>query len=194
MRLRLIATGLALLAGAPAAVADGPPPSLVASANLQGSYGVVGVITKAVGVPGEHRGQHVLRSWTFTSSCPAGPCPTVDLVRQRQGGLDHLVLNRVGPSSYSGVGAFYAPVRCHRRVYQRGALALFTIKVTITAATVQGQSVLATNFIAFYRNRGRLGLTRCFSAPAYDSASYLGGWLAATSIRRVARIRPSTAS
>ena len=70
----------------------------------------------------------------------------------------------------------------------------FTITVRITAAVATSAAVDATQVTATYRNRERIGLTRCVAPPSYDSASYRGAPSATPAIRRVARTRSSTAS
>jgi len=147
----------------------------IAAARLQGGYSVLGVVTQAVGIPGEHRGQLVQRTWNFISPCPAGACPLLGLHRQRSGGTDALFLHQLTPGTYTGAGIFTAPVRCHGRPYPQGSVVPYTITLTITSAAVQPDgSTLATGFSAAYRNRGRIGHTRCYSPPSYDSARYLG--------------------
>jgi len=194
MRARALAAGLAILAGAPPALAAGTPAPILDSARLQGFYGVAGVVTKAVGVPGERRGEHVSRTWAFLPMCPTGACPTIKLVRTRATGKDTLLLYRRSPALYSGAGSFLAPVRCHGRLYRKGELATFTITVRITAAALQGAVVQATGFRATYTGGVRTGLTRCFSAPSYDSARYVAAPPAVAAIRSVASTRLSNAS
>jgi hypothetical protein len=183
----------AMLATVPAARAA-PVPPLIAAARLSGSFAMGGTVTRAVGVPGEHAGQTVLRLWSFVPLCEAGGCESVRLARTRPGGTDRLLLARQSPGFYTGVGSFLAPSRCRGTIYRRGALVPFTISVRITAAAPVGLEVQATQVRATYRNRRRINLTPCFAAPSYDSASYLGAPLAAGAIRTVARIRSSTAS
>jgi hypothetical protein len=187
---------LAAVAAMPAAAAAATPPALLGAARLQGFYAVSGVVTTAVGVPGEHRGQRVSRQWTFIppSSCSSGQCATIELARTRAGGVDQLLLTRRGPALYSGAGAFLAPVRCHGRVYLNGQLANFTITVRITAAVAQGAAVQATGFTATYTGAKRIGLTRCVNSPSHDSARYAGTQPAATATRRVPSTRSSTGS
>jgi hypothetical protein len=169
--------GLATLAalsliGAPAA-ADPVAPALLAAARLEGFWTVSGVVTKAVNVPGERPGDLVTRTWAFEPPCPTGACPTLTLVRQRSAGYDTVELNSTGPGVYVGIGSFYAPARCRRTLFRKGELVSYTVRVTITGVAQQPDgSVLATTFSATYRNPRRIGLTRCYSAPAYDSASY----------------------
>jgi hypothetical protein len=186
---------LAMLAvPSPAAAATAPPDPLAAQARLGGAWAMLGQVTRAVGIPGERRGETVSRTWTFTPLCPVGQCPTVALQRNRSAGTDSLVLTRRSPGYYMGTGSFYAPVRCHRVSYRKGQLVPFTITVRITAAVAAGAAVDATRVTATYRNRKRIGLTRCVSPPSYDSASYVGGPAPTSAIRRLARTRSSTAS
>jgi len=161
-----------LLGAAEAGAAVSPE---IAAARLQGNYAVSGVVTQAVGVAGEHRGQHVRRTWNFISPCPTGACPLLGLHRQRAAATDPLFLRQVGPGRYTGAGVFAAPLRCHGRLYRRGSDVPYAITVTVTAAAPQPDgSVLATGFLATYRNLARVGKTRCYSPPSFDSARYLG--------------------
>lgn len=196
MRGRALTAGLVALTGAPSALAAAPPPPPVAIARLQGFFAMRGVVTQAVGVPGEYRGERVSRIWGFEppASCRTGPCPTIELVRKRSEGIDRLVLRRRGPGFYSGTGTFAAPVRCRNRLYPRGELVPFTITVRVTAAAVVGAGTVATRVRAAYRNTGRVGLTQCFTAPSHDSASYVGSPVAAGAIRIVASTRSRPAS
>jgi hypothetical protein len=147
----------------------------LAAARLQGNYTVSGVVTQAVGITGEHRGQHVQRTWNFISPCTTGACPLLGLHRQRSGGTDALFLRQVSPGTYTGAGVFAAALRCHGRVYAQGSVVPFTITLQITTAAPQPDgSVLATGFAATYRNQGRVGHTPCYSPPSYDSARFLG--------------------
>lgn len=198
---RTLATALAAVAGVavtPGIVSDvtAAPrqPSILDAARLQGVFAVSGVVTQAVGVPGEHRGERVIRTWALLETCPVGACATVVLVRARAAGQDKLLLHLRAPGLYSGDGAFVAPVRCGGRLYRNGERAKFTITIQITAAVVQGAVVQATGFSASYRNRARTGETRCFSAPSYDSARYVGAPATTGAIRSVPSTQSSTAS
>jgi len=194
---RTLATALAAVgsvAVTPGIASAVTPLPVLDAARLQGVFVVSGVVTQAVGVPGEHRGEPVTRTWALLPACPVGACATIGLVRTRAAGQDELLLHRRGPGLYSGDGTFVAPVRCAGRLYQQGEGATFTITIQITAAVAQGAAVPATGFSAAYRNRARIGLTRCFSAPSYDSARYVGAPAAAGAIRSVASTRSSTAS
>ena len=172
------AVGALATLAAPLSAAGASPDPLLAQARLGGVWDMLGRVTKAVGIPGEHRGEAVSRTWTFTPQCVTGQCPTVTLLRNRAGGTDSLLLT----------------VRCHRVSYAKGEVVPFTITVRITAAVATSAAVDATRVTATYRNQERIGLTRCVSPPSYDSASYRGAPSATPAIRRVARTRSSTAS
>jgi hypothetical protein len=193
-----VATLVALnLTGAPAAAAS-VPPALLAAARLQGYWTVSGVVTKSVNVPDERPGALVTRTWAFVPSCPTGACPTLMLVRQRGPGYDNVPLQSTGPGVYVGTGSFYAPAQCRGKVFRKGELVPYAIRVTITGVAQQPDgSVLATTFLATYRNPRRIGLTRCYSAPSYDSADYTAAPAAPPAtgaIRRERRTPSSTGS
>ncbi len=160
------------LVGAPAAAAS-VPHALLAAARLQGFWTVSGVVTKSVNVPDERPGDLVTRTWALVPRCPTGACPTLMLVRQRGPGYDNVPLHSTGPGVYVGTGSFYAPAQCRGTLFRRGERVPYTIRIAITAVAQQPDgSVLAATFAAAYRNPRRVGLTRCYSAPSYDSASY----------------------
>ena len=184
----------AVAAGSASAAID---PAVLAAARLQGYWTMSGVVTKSVNVPGEPPGQLLHRTWAFVTPCPTGACPTVGLVRQRGTVYDSVPLHSTAPGVYVGTGSFYAPMRCRRTVFAKGELAPYTIRVTVTGVAQQPDgSVLATTLAATYRNVKRLGLTRCYSAPSYDSASYSGAPAAspppATGAMRKERRTPSS--
>jgi hypothetical protein len=189
-----VAGALALvgLVATPAAGGAG----LLASARLQGVFAMAGRITDAVNAGGEHPGEAVRRTWTFTSTCPSGACPTVALTRTRSrtnpARVDQLVLHRRSPGFYSGTATFLAPVRCAGRRYAKGEAVPFSITVRVTAARSVGGQVLASGVRAFYRNPQRIGLTRCVSAPAHDAARYTGKLVVAPG--GTTRSEPSTRS
>jgi hypothetical protein len=176
--MRRLATGLALtlagLASAPAAGGAG----LLASARLEGVFAMSGRVTDAVNVGGEHRGELIRRTWTFSSTCPSGACATLALKRTRSATdptkTDQLVLRRHSPGFYEGTATFIAPMRCAGQRYAKGEAVPFSITVRVTAAATVGDQVLASGVRAFYRNPRRVGLTRCVTAPAHDAASYTG--------------------
>jgi len=131
-------------------------------------------VSTAENVRGEHRGENVLRTWTFSSPCPAGPCSTIALARRRARETDKLTLRLVSPGYYRGTGRFEAPLRCAKRTYRKGQSVPFTITVRITAAGVMNGVVLATRVLASYANRTRSNLTPCFAVLGHDAASYHG--------------------
>jgi hypothetical protein len=173
---------LALLAPSPAlAVSTSSPPtpvpipvSTLGAARLQGAFLLSGRVTVAKNVSGEHAGQAVLRTWTFTPGCATGACPTGALLRVRAGGTDRVLLRRGAPGHYFGAGSFYAPLRCGGRAYRKGEAVPFTITVQVTGATVSAGEVVATRVHAVYTNRSRTNLTPCVVAPGHDAAVYNG--------------------
>jgi hypothetical protein len=166
-----LATAAAVLSGAGAAAAQVDPST---TARLEGRFAVAGQITVAVHIRGEQVGQRVLRSWTFTPLCAAGGCEQVELVRQRQGGTDAVVLNLQSPDYYTGQGRFFAPVRCGGRRHTRGESVPFTINVQITAARIISGAAVATQLQATYVNPTRVNRTRCVGLPGHDAATYSG--------------------
>jgi hypothetical protein len=171
---RPIALGAALALTASVAHAVTPPTPTPATARLVGQFLLTGRVTVARGVRGEHRGQKVVRTWTFTPGCTSGPCGTLGLVRSRASGSDRLVLRRRAPGYYVGNGTFYAPLRCGRRTYPRGSAVPFTITVRITHAVLAGSAVVASAINATYTNRSRRNLTPCVAILGHDAAAYSG--------------------
>jgi hypothetical protein len=180
MRSRVLAAIALLVGAASPALAQTPPPPTPATARLVGQFLLKGRITVAKGVRGEHAGQSVKRTWTFTPGCSAGVCPTVGLVRARAAGSDTLVLRLRRPGYYVGNGSFYAPMRCGRRIYRKGAAVPFTITVNVTGAALAGTVVVATRIHATYTNRSRRNLTPCVAALGHDAATYNGNAVPAT--------------
>lgn len=166
-----LAASAALLVATPASAFAA---SRIARARLQGKFLVQGHVTSAQNVRGEHAGETVLRTWTFTPTCATGACPTVNLVRRRAHASDQVTLHRHGAGYYVGNGIFYAPLRCGGRVYKRGWAVPFKLKVRITLAVVSGHQVIATRISATYLSRARRNRTPCVVAPAHDAASYHG--------------------
>ncbi len=165
------AIGCALLA-APAA---SPGQPAAPATQLQGTFQMAGTVTVARFVRGEHVGESVQRSWTFTPLCAAGNCATVRLVRARATGTDTLTLTAVGPDAYSGAGQFYAPLRCGGRVHHPGQAIPFRIKVHVTATgPAAGGATMATAITATYVNGARLNLTPCVAVLGHDAARYTG--------------------
>jgi hypothetical protein len=92
-----------------------------------------------------------------------------------------VLLQLRSPGYYVGTGSFYAPLRCGRHVWPRGASVPFTITVRVTAAALAGSEVLATQIAATYTNRARFNRTPCVAAPSHDAATYVGAPLPAPS-------------
>ena len=176
----VLAGCLALVIGVPTAVgaalrpAITPPTPTPATARLQGQFVMAGRVTVAKDIRGEHVGDNVTRTWTFTPRCAVGPCNTIGLVRRRAGGSDQLVLRLSSPGYYVGTGSFFAPLRCGGRTWRRGASVPFTITVRVTAAVLAGSDVVATGITASYTNRSRSNRTPCVAALGHDAASYHG--------------------
>ena len=117
--LALLAAAVAV-AGAPDALGAAPE-GLTQVARLQGQFTASGTVTQSVGVPGELRGEHVTRTWTFVPTCPTGACATVRLTRQRGASAhDTLLLHRQRPGYYAGTDdlhgahAMFRPGLCRR--------------------------------------------------------------------------------
>ncbi len=185
-----IALAAAVLA-APSADGQG----LLAAARLEGVFTMSGRVTDALNVGGEFRGELVRRTWTFSSVCPTGACPTVALIRTRNRtdppSTDHLVLRRRSPGYYTGTATFLAPLSCAGQRYAKGEAVPFSIGVRITGAQAAGAQVIATQIRAVYRNPQRVGLTKCVTAPAHDAARYTGQLVIAPA--QSTRSEPTTA-
>ena len=171
---RVLAGLLLLAAPLAAAIPARAQSPLADTARLQGQFELTGRITVAKRISGEHVGETVVRTWTFSPLCDAGPCPTVAVTRQRQAGTDTLVLHLVSADRYSGRGRFYVPLRCGRRTIARGESVPFKIGVQITAAALEGGVPVATQLTVSYVNRKRKNLTGCVAKPGHDSAVYTG--------------------
>ena len=142
--------------------------------RLEAQFQMNGRVTAARHVLGEQVGQTVVRTWTFTPTCAAGPCTQVALTRQRAAGFDNLVLNLTSANLYAGTGTFYAPLRCAGRTIARGESVPFQVTVQITGTTLEGAVPVATQVQATYADLGRRNLTRCVAAPGHDAAVYNG--------------------
>ncbi len=151
-----------------------PPTPTPANARLQGQFRLAGRVTVARDVRGEHVGQKVIRTWTFTPLCATGVCATIRLVRSRAAGSDQLVLTRRIPGYYVGAGSFFAPLRCGGHTWRRGSRVPFTITVRVTAATLAGSAVVAMQIAATYTNRSRSNRTPCVAVLGHDAAVYSG--------------------
>jgi hydroxyacyl-ACP dehydratase HTD2-like protein with hotdog domain len=96
------------------------------------------------------------------------------LVRHRANAADTVTLQRRAPGEYAGMGLFYAPLRCKRRIFTKGELVPYTLDLHITAAQVFANVDTATAITATYTNRARVNLTPCVVAPSHDAARYDG--------------------
>ena len=174
--LSLVSAGAALLGAADPALGAGAAPvgPAAADARLSGRFALAGVVTSAVAVRGEHRGQRILRTWEFAQPCAAIPCPTATLVRERPGGTDLISLHRTGPVSYAGTGSFAVPLRCDGRRFPRGELVPFTVTVTALEAVPTGFGPLVSRITARYIGGRRRNLTPCVLPAGHDAASYAG--------------------
>ncbi|HTP20520.1 MAG TPA: hypothetical protein VMJ65_13000 [Solirubrobacteraceae bacterium] len=166
-----LAAAVALGAGATTAAAQPPavPP------RLAGTYQMTGRVTAERYVRGEHVGEVVRRTWTFTPLCVSGPCAQVRLFRGRANDTDTLILTQTAPDHYSGSGRFFAPLKCGGAVYSMGEEVPYRINVQIIATTTAPDgTVLAQQITATYVNRSRRNLTRCVIVLGHDSARYTG--------------------
>ncbi len=166
-----VLAGVVAVLGA-AATASAQP--VVGTARLQGRFAMTGRITLATHIRGERRGQRVLRTWTFTPLCAAGGCDQVALARQRQTGIDNVVLTLRGTNDYVGEGQFFAPLTCGGRRYARGESVSFTVTVRITAMALLGGVPVATALHATYRNPERVNRTRWWPCPGATPPSTTG--------------------
>ena len=165
-----LAASAAVLAIAPVAAADS------IDARLDGEYAMKGTITRADHVRGEHEGQHVKRTWRFTSKCTSGPCDSVVLHRQRSAGkVDRMILDKDAPGEYSGKGKFFFPIRCAGEVHKHGGEARVTIAVKIKDATTIDGELVATDVTGKYSNPKRINHTQCKGRTlGHDGARYTG--------------------
>jgi hypothetical protein len=163
---------LALSVIAPASALAQPDQT---ESRLAGTFQMTGRVTAAHYVRGEHVGEVVQRTWTFTPLCATGPCSQVRLFRGRANDTDTLILTETSPGHYSGTGHFFAPLMCAGTVYSEGEEVPFGIKLQVTATTTAPDgTVLAQQISATYVNKTRLNLTRCVIVLGHDSARYTG--------------------
>jgi len=143
--------------------------------RLAGTYQMTGRVTAARNVRGEHVGEMVQRTWTFTPLCVSGPCAQVRVFRGRASATDTLILTQTSPGHYTGTSRFFAPLKCAGTVYSMGEEVPYTINVQVTATTTAPDgTVLAQQISATYVNKSRLNLTRCVIVLGHDSARYTG--------------------
>jgi hypothetical protein len=168
-----VALALACVGGgsaAPAALGATAP------ARVQGRFTMQTLVTAAVNVRGEHRGERLTRTWRIRPSrCRGDICRELKLRRTRGLGrrLD-LTLHRWRSGVYVGRGVFFVALSCRGRVERRGARAPYTIRLRVTATRTVGGIRFARRLKAIYVNRARVDRTRCASAPSYDAARYSG--------------------
>jgi hypothetical protein len=165
-----------LILAAAAAAAALPVASVadVVDGRLDGEFRMKGTITRAERVRGEHEGDHVTRTWLFTSNCDSGPCDQVILHRHRgEKRVDRVVLGRIATGEYYGKNKFHFPIRCAGRVYEHGGEARATIDVKVTAVDADG---VATAVTAKYDNPRRINHTQCGDDKdlGRDRATYTG--------------------
>ena len=170
---RAWAAGLVLAClGAAPAVAHGA----VAPARVQGRFTMRAVVTTAVDVRGEHRGERLHRTWRIRPArCRHDICRVLHLRRTRgHGRILRLTLHRRPDGSYAGRGAFFVALSCHGRVDRRGALAPYTIRLQVTATRTVGGIRFARRLRATYSNPARPDRTDCAFGPSHDAARYSG--------------------
>ena len=154
----------------PAALAAAPP------ARVQGRFTMRTVITTAVNVRGEHRGERLTRSWRIRpSGCLGDVCRVLHVRRTRGHGRRlGLALYRRGDGSWVGRGSFYVALSCRGRIDRHGALAPYTIRLRVAATRTVGGIRFARRVRATYVNRTRIDRTGCAMGPSYDAARYSG--------------------
>jgi hypothetical protein len=171
----LLATGVVLATTMAAGAGEAAGQPAPVQSRLAGTYQMTGRVTAAHDVRGEHVGEVVERTWTFTPLCVTGPCAQVRLFRGRANATDTLILTETSPGRYSGAGRFFAPLKCAGIVYSMGEEIPYQINLTVTATTTAPDgTVLAQQISATYVNKSRLNLTRCVIVLGHDSARYTG--------------------
>jgi hypothetical protein len=148
----------------------------VGSVRLEGSFRMSGTLTTVDNVYGEHRGEHVQRTWSFFPRCATGPCDRVTLMRRRSRRhiLDVVRLVGRGRGVYRGRGEFWIALTCAGGVVKHGGLATETITVRVVGAATLGTTRVATRLRATYTNPVRRNLTRCPGGIGHDAARYRG--------------------
>lgn len=146
--------------------------------RLQGTFAMLGTITTADDVFGEHPGQRVQRTWNFTppQQCLRDNCRRSLLTRQRSGKhiLDTVMLTREASGPFLGQGSFWVPLSCAGQTEAHGGLATETITVRIDHTRLVGTTRFATAISATYTNPSRRNLTRCPGGIGHDAAHYQG--------------------
>lgn len=134
------------------------------------------VVTAAVNVRGEHRGERVTRTWRIRpSGCAGDVCQVLHLSRTRGHGRRlWLALQLRSDGSWVGRGSFFVALSCRGRIDRHGARAPYTIRLRVGAIRTVGGIDFARTLRATYVNRTRIDRTRCAIAPSYDAARYRG--------------------
>ena len=171
--------GLCVVLAAAPALAAGRVPRTAGPGNARvgGTFVMHGVVTVAVNVRGERRGEQVTRRWTIRArGCAGGSiCDQLLLTRNRGRVMgSFVVLRRVGRGRYRGAGAFWAALRCLGHTYRLGSQAPYTITLAVARRRRVGSVWYATALNATYANLNRSDSTRCPLGPAHDAARYRG--------------------
>jgi hypothetical protein len=170
--LAVAGASLGFAAGASETTAQPAPGT---EARLAGTFQMTGQLTAARYVRGEHVGEVVHRTWTFTPLCASGACAQVSVARGRRTATDTLIMTQTSPGQYAGTGTFFAPLECAGRAYSTGEEVPFQINVTITGTTTAPDgTLLASQITASYVNQSRLNLTPCVIVLGHDAAGYTG--------------------
>lgn len=145
-------------------------------ARFGGTFVMRGVVTSAVNVRGERRGERVNRKWVVHSrGCKLSVCPRLLLTRNR-GSVrgSFAILRRVGVGHYRGSGSFWAPLECLGRRHRLGDFVPYTINLWVFSDEEIGGIRYATGVNATYVNRTRTDNTRCPLGLVSDAARYSG--------------------
>jgi PKD domain len=174
-RVACAALALECLAAAPpatVAVALGA----TAPARVQGRFTMRTVVTTAVNVRGEHRGERLTRTWRIRPSrCHRDICRRLHLQRTRgRGRRLGVTLYRRRDGSWVGRGSFFVALSCRGRIDRHGARAPYTIRLQVAATRTVGGIRFARRLQATYVGRARIDRTRCAIGPSYDAARYSG--------------------
>ena len=153
-----------------------PASGLAAPARLGGTFKMLGKLTYVRHVYGEHRGQHVQRTWIFLPHCATGVCNRVTLVRGRsdQKIRDVVVLKRRHQNRYVGTGHFWIALNCAGKLIPHGGRATEKITVRVTRTQVIGTTPFASGIKSTYQNPKRVNLTACPGGIGQDAATYRG--------------------
>jgi len=174
-RRRITRPALALVC---AAAAQSVPAALgaVGPARVQGRFTMRTVVTQAVNVRGEHRGERLTRTWRIRPHrCRVDVCRQLRLRRTRgQGRRLTLTLYLRPNGSWVGHGSFFVPLSCRGRIDRRGARAPYILRLRVAAARTVGGIRFARRLKATYVGLPRIDRTRCAMAPSYDAARYSG--------------------